>query len=271
MIENDSQQLFVVNGDLVESLLRGDKGSVDPNKAAIEASDGLARGVALADHGHIDQAIRALEEAFARGENPVEIQTALGHLRFEQENWSAAEAHYSKAMQLEPMHPTVHYNLALCLQRQSKFQAALEAFEAALAVDPKRWQAHFGRGWCLLKLEQPEPALVALQAAEKDILHGYEDSGPRIQFGKAVALHMLGRMEDALELYKSLLPQMPGSVELLSNLVTMYHVRGDASQVFEFAERLLRIQPKSATALQAVTAAALSRGDFPARILRSVP
>src|SRR5450432_3797533 len=138
---NGPQEVFFIDDDLIERLLRGDAAPASPKQKRPAASSGLATAVALATEGKLDDAVRELEAALGRGENPIEVQSGLGHLRFEQQNWSEAQRHYTKVAEQEPKHPTAHYNLGLCLERQSKFAEAAKEFEAALAIDAKRWQA----------------------------------------------------------------------------------------------------------------------------------
>ena len=147
-------EVFFIDDDLIERLLRGDAAPASPKQKRPAAASGLAAAVTLATEGKLDDAVRELEAALARGENPLEVQSALGHLRFEQQKWSEAQGHYAKVAAQEPKHPTAHYNLGLCLERQAKFEEAAKEFEAALAIDPKRWQAQAGRGLCLLRLQR---------------------------------------------------------------------------------------------------------------------
>ena len=86
------------------------------------------------------------QRAAKEGENPVEVETGLGHLRFEQQKWEEAARCYTKVIELEPKHRTAHYNLGLVLERQGQFAEASKAFANALEVDPKRWQARLGLG-----------------------------------------------------------------------------------------------------------------------------
>jgi tetratricopeptide (TPR) repeat protein len=260
--DNDSR-LFFVDSELIERLLRGDTAPGPAQQQRPVSSAGFAAAVALASEGRIDDAVRELESAAERGEDAMEVQTGLGHLRFEQRKWSEAQAHYARAAQLEPRHPTAHYNLGLCLERQSKFEDAATAFEAALSVEPKRWQAQLGRGLCRLRLGQPEAALGCFESALTDVPGQEKDSHPdRILFAKAVALHQLGRLDEAADLYEKLLPASPHSVDLLSNLISLSLVRKDEARVKELAERLLKIQPESRPALEGLAGIALSRGNY---------
>src|SRR5215471_6220551 len=136
MAENNADTVFFVDDDLIEKLMRGDTGSPASRPSARPAEAGaLSVAVKLASEGKLDEAIRKLDEAARKGESPVEVQTALGHLRFEQQKWDEAARCYAKAIEAEPPHRTAHYNLGLCLERQGKFGEALKAFERALIVD----------------------------------------------------------------------------------------------------------------------------------------
>ena len=142
MAENKDQHVFFVDDDLIERLMRGDSVE-DPGqeKASGILARALARAVQLASENRLDDAVKELERAAEKGENPVEVNTGLGHLRFEQQKWNDAARAYAKVAELEPKHRTAHYNLGLCLERQGKFEEAAKAFETALRIDPKRWQA----------------------------------------------------------------------------------------------------------------------------------
>src|SRR5579862_9754928 len=99
-------EVFFIDDDLVERLLRGDAAPASPKQKRPAASSGLAAAVTLATEGKLDDAVRELELALERGENPVEVHSGLGHVRFEQQNWSEAECQYRKVAELEAKHPT---------------------------------------------------------------------------------------------------------------------------------------------------------------------
>ncbi|PYT17466.1 MAG: hypothetical protein DMG59_07230, partial [Acidobacteria bacterium] len=258
MPENNDQHVFFVDDELIEKLMRGD--AVDARKKKRPASSGaLANAVKLASSGRLSDAVKELESAAERGENPLEIYACLGHLRFEQQNWSDAARCYAKVAELDPKHPTAHHNLGLCLERQDKFEEAARAFEAAVRIDSKRWQAQLGRGLCLLQLGRPDQALECFQASLKE-----NSNHDQALFGKAVALHRFGRLEEAGEIYRKLLPGNTNSAELLVNLIAIYTARKEDCRVKEFAERLLKIRPQSPHALQALACLALWRNDYSA-------
>src|SRR5215475_4711086 len=114
MPENKEQTVFFVDDDLIERLMRGDSVEDPAKKKRPAAVSALARAVILATEGHLDDAVKELEQAAQRGENPVETYTGLGALKFEQQKWAEAARCYSKVGEADPKHRTAHYNLGLC-------------------------------------------------------------------------------------------------------------------------------------------------------------
>jgi len=88
--QKDSQQVFFVDDELIERLLRGDAAPSPAKRQRAVYSGSLAAAVALASAGQLDDAVRELETALERGDNVVEVQSGLGHLHFEKENWNEA-------------------------------------------------------------------------------------------------------------------------------------------------------------------------------------
>src|SRR5579863_2747334 len=129
MPDSNGQHIFFIDDELVERLMRGDTPDTSSSKPKRPASSSaLAVAVKLAGSGRLDDAVKELEGAEGRGENPVEVYSGLGHLRFEQQKWEEAERCYGKVVQADPNLAAARYNLGLTLERQSKFEAAAHAF-----------------------------------------------------------------------------------------------------------------------------------------------
>src|SRR5580658_6695237 len=189
MPDGNGQQVFFIDDELVERLMRGDAPETSSKAKRPAGSSALASAVKLAGAGRLDDAVKELEGAAAQGENPIEIQSGLGHLRFEQKRWEDAERCYRKVTETDANHAAARYNLGLTLERQSRFEEAAQAFETAAQLDPKRWQSETGRGMCLVHLGKSD---VALECFNRALANG--PAQDRTLFGKAVALHQLGRL-----------------------------------------------------------------------------
>ena len=182
MSQND-ERAFFVDDELVERLMRGDTLAAKPKTQRPAETTALGNAVKLAAAGRLDDAIKELEGAAARGESPAEVYSGLGHLRFEQQKWGESAACYSKVIAADPTNVIAHYNLGLALERQGQFDEASRAFEKTLSLDQRLWQAHTGRGLCLLHLGRLDQALQDFDQALRS-----SPGQDRTLFGKAVAL-----------------------------------------------------------------------------------
>src|SRR5580658_7498706 len=104
-----NETVFFIDDNLIERLMRGDTSPADPaKKKRATTVSALATAVKLASDGKLDDAVKELERAAAEGENPIEVQTGLGHLRFEQQKWDEAARSYAKVIELDPKNRTAH-------------------------------------------------------------------------------------------------------------------------------------------------------------------
>ena len=79
-----AQQVFFVDDDLIERLLRRDPTPLSPKPQRPAYSSSLAPAIELASEGKLDDAVRELEGGLQRGENAAEVHSGLGHLRFDE-------------------------------------------------------------------------------------------------------------------------------------------------------------------------------------------
>ncbi len=77
-----------------------------------------------------------------------------------------------------------------------------------------------------------------------------EGSRRRALFGKAVALQLLRRLDEAEKLYERLLTIDPAAEEALSNLIAMSMEVFELARVQKYSQRLLEINSHSTVALQ---------------------
>jgi protein O-GlcNAc transferase len=167
--------------------------------------------------------------------------------------WMNAVLSHFSAVIANPENAAAHINLAIWLQRAERWDAAAEAFQRALWLEPQREIARIGMGACLLKLNRIEDALEVFNQAD-------DAPGPAL-FGKAVALQLLGRFDQAESAYEILLESEPNSEETLANLIAMSAETRDLENMREYSQKLLSIAPQSAVALQGLATVALERRD----------
>jgi tetratricopeptide (TPR) repeat protein len=100
--------------------------------------------------------------------------------------------------------------------------------------------------------------------------------GPAL-IGKAVALQLLHRFDEAGRAYEEVLASDPNSEEALSNFIAMSIATHDLERVRDHSVQLLKIRTHSTVALQGLATVAFDRSDHQAaavycnRILELAP
>ncbi|MBK5292213.1 MAG: tetratricopeptide repeat protein [Acidobacteriia bacterium] len=215
--------------------------------------DPIEAALSLRGKGRLEEALAALSGA---EEFSQDVCVLRGDLQRELGRIQDAVSSYSTVIAFESGNVYARYNLALCLRRLKRWEAAAEAFRKLLAYDSHRDSARIGLGDCLLHLNRLEEALACFDACWS------EGAQTRALFGKAVALQMLGRLEEAESAYERLLTLDPKMEEAFSNLIALSMKRLDLVRVHRYALRLLELCPESPVALQGLVAAAVERFEY---------
>lgn len=219
----------------------------------------LSKAAALHLDGKLDEGAKELMRALDAGERHPALYFALGQLQYELQQYGPAAQNYTQAAILQPLHPTAHFNAAVCLGRSERWEDAAAAFRKAISNDPARTEAQLALGACLVQLGSHNEALEAYDR----FLERHPDHEEAL-FGKAVALQKRDRSSEAAELYRRILNRSPQSEEALSNLVSLSLVSQDYEQVRKYAQRLAESHPKSQIAMEGLAGAAFAAGDHKA-------
>jgi tetratricopeptide (TPR) repeat protein len=208
---------------------------------------------ALHASGRTREALDLLSEP---GDFSQDVYTLRGDLQLQLGQLHEALGSYSTVIAFEHHNMYAHHHLALCLCRLERWEVAAETFRKLLSHDTYSDQAHIGLGDCLLHLNRPEEALSSFEACWS------ESARLPALFGKAVALQLLRRFDEAEVLYEKILELESRSEEALSNLIAMSVEVFDLSRVQRYALRLAGLAPQSTVALQALTLVAFERHDY---------
>lgn len=211
-------------------------------------ADKTETAVALRSAGRLAEALDVLAGA---GECDSYASAVRGEIEFALGRFQDAALSYFSVVSAEPDNPRAHYNLALSLQHSGRWDTASEVFQLVLQLDSRRTEARLGLGICLLHLNRAEEALVHFN---QGCMAG--ENGPWL-FGKAVALQLLHRFDEATAVYERLLASDLNSEEVLSNLIAMSIETDDPERVRDHSLRLLSMRPRSLTALKGLATVAL--------------
>jgi Flp pilus assembly protein TadD len=116
-------------------------------------------GVALAEQGRTDDALRHLYLAVEENPNHEDSRINLGALLGQLGRADDAFEQFTQAIRIQPDSAHAHYSLGNVLIVQSKFGEAANEFQASLRVVPDFPLAHFGLAGALLNLGHTDEAI----------------------------------------------------------------------------------------------------------------
>lgn len=224
----------------------------EPEPAPVDV---LERAAALEAEGRFRDALSQLKKALASGDHRSELYGAAGHLQAQQGFFDEAAESFRLLLELEPSN-RVALDQAICLAKAGRWNEAAETFEdfaTAPDEDETSDTACFGLGVCQIALHNPEAALESFRAG----LHSAR-FGESCRIGAGVALQLLGRNEEAAEVYRQVLQRNPTSTEVVANLSLIEAGQPDTRLLTE----LLESQPDLREALEGLASVALSVGDY---------
>jgi tetratricopeptide (TPR) repeat protein len=217
----------------------------------------LSKAASFRARGKPARAVNLLRKTIANGDGDGAVFGALGQTQYELGDYRAAAASYRQSAEAEPQSPAAKFNMGLCLAAIADWAGAAGAFQQALHTDSSCARAQLGLSVCLLHGGAPKQA--------RKLLEQYLDLFPEDEqalYANAVALHMAGEIADACVYYRKVLATNPLRGEALENLVSMYLGTRQYSSVKLYAEQLLKTDPESALAPDALAALAFSEGDL---------
>jgi len=168
--------------------------------------DHLQQVETLLQQGHRAEALDAIQSELRRNPSSVEAWNLLGILKTGEQDFSAAEAAFRKALQLAPRSVRTHNNLGNLYVAQKRTDLAEKEFRASLRFDPASRDAHYNLGVVLLANHSPAEAVTQF-----NLVHPL-DLGTR--FNLVRALLQSKRTNDALQLARSLSAENSANVQV---------------------------------------------------------
>jgi tetratricopeptide (TPR) repeat protein len=198
----------------------------------------------------------ALELLNRPGEYSQDAYILRGDLQLELGRPLEALGSYSTVIALDRENTYAQQKVAICLRQLEKWEPAADTLRKILEQDSYRDSARIALGECLLHLNRPEEALACFEACWS------ESAFLQSMFGKAVALHLLQRRDQAEAMYRRLLDLAPDCEEALANLIALSMEQYALGRVQRYAEQLIALRPDSVIALRALVVIAVERRDY---------
>ncbi len=215
-------------------------------------NDPLQAALALRAQGRPQEALDVL---CASGVFMPDHYTLRGDLQLELGQFKEAAGSYFTVTISAPDNIYAQCNLGMCLRRLQRWEHAAEAFQVVLQADAHRDPIRLELADCLLHLNRFEDALACFDQCWSDAARR-----PAL-FGKAVALQLLRRFDEAEAAYERVLTLDGKAEEAYSNLIAMSMERFDLEKVQRFSQRLLEVNPRSLAGLQGSALVAIEQGE----------
>jgi tetratricopeptide (TPR) repeat protein len=169
-----------------------------------------------------------------------ETQLQLGVFYVQRGDLEAAEAAYREALRLNPQLVPAYLNLADLLRSQNRDTEARELMLKVLAFAPDNGPTLHALGLLETRSGTPDKALDYLRRAA-----ALETNGTRHRFVYAIALHDLGKPQEAIGQLQALLRQVPRNEEVLLALTNYNAELGQKDQARAYAKTLTQIAPRN--------------------------
>jgi tetratricopeptide (TPR) repeat protein len=238
-------------------------------------------GVALFQHGYLDQAAESFQQVIASRPDDPEGYYNLGTLNLRRndlqqarryleqtlklrpdypEAWnnlgmiSAQEGHpdqavedFQKALQLKPGYEIALLNLGNVYRRQRNFAKAEEYLSRALGIQPDDPEVNYSLGMLYAQQNQLSRAAEYLQRAIE-----LRPEYPEALNNLGIVFVRLQNYEKAEEQFRTGIRLVPNNDQAYLNLARLYAIQGNREKARAVLEDLLRIQPQNPGAKQAM-------------------
>jgi tetratricopeptide (TPR) repeat protein len=120
-------------------------------------------GIALAEKGDLDAAIREYRTALGINPNYADAHYNLGNAFIKKRNPDAAIQEYQETLLINPNHSGAHYSLGAALANKGNLDAAIQEYRMALRLNPNDAKAHTNLGVALANKGNLDAAIQEFQ------------------------------------------------------------------------------------------------------------
>jgi tetratricopeptide (TPR) repeat protein len=238
-------------------------------------------GVALYQHGFLDQAAESFQRVIASKPNNANAYYNLGTLNLRRNRTEDAVLNLQKTVELRPDFAEAWNNLGMIAAQQGNSEEAIRDFQRSISIRPTYFTAHLNLGNVYRhqrefdKAEQSLSLALSMRPDDPEIhyslgmLFAQQDDFQRASeyLGRAIALrpdypealNNLGVLyvkrkdySKAEEHFLSAVKVAPTYDQPYLNLARLYAMQNDRQKARDVLQKLLQVQPKNASAEQAL-------------------
>ena len=167
-------------------------------------------GVLSHQRGRSDEAVLLIGSALKIVPRHPDAHNNLGNVHKECGRLADAERCYRKALACAPEHYQAQSNLAVVLEAQERLDDAFEAYSKLLEQAPSYAHGYYRMGLFLRNYAQHEEHLLQSADCFREA-YRHDPANVRALEGVGVALYMLGRHDEAADVYRQWLEREPGN------------------------------------------------------------
>jgi Flp pilus assembly protein TadD/peroxiredoxin len=250
----------------------------DLHQSAFQRND-FTYGVALFQHGYLDQAAESFQQVIAAKPDDPEGYYNLGTLNLRRNDFQQARHYLEQTVKLRPNYPEAWNNLGMIAAQEGHPEEAIRNFQQSLLLRPAyaiallnlgnvyRRQGSFGKAEeCLshaLEIQPDDPevnySLGMLFARQNQLQRAsdYLQKAVKLRPDYPEALNNLGILFVQLQEYSKAEDQFKICIRLVPNfdqsylnLARLYAMRSEQEKAREVLQELLRLQPQNPGAKQ---------------------
>jgi len=256
MSNQDDRWLWFIDDGPLQALLKAE-GEMGTMRMRAASSPGLVRAMTCHMEGRASEAAAELRSAIDGGETQPESFLFLGQIHFEARQFEDALAVYRRLLAIDGNHATAAFNAGVCQEKLSRWNEAAELFRLSVKTEPVRPEAWLGLGLCCLHQRKADDALNGF-----DRFLQHDPDNESALFGRAVALQMLRRFDEAAAIYERFRTAGEPTAELLTNLLALAVARKDTAELALVAAELAKVRPGTRQASEAQAYSAIVAGDW---------
>lgn len=192
----------------------------------------------------------------------IEVHKHYGSLSSgEKKDKEATVQQYREILKIKPDDPEAHYQIAVTLMDEQKWEEAIQELNRLLELNPKNLDVLNMLGWALLNSGQVDAAFntwkKSLQIDPKNNVTRDNIIRAHLSLGKK--LRENGLYTPALVHFKALLKYLPNSPEVYFEIGSTYLMRGDLASAYQSLNTVLKLDPRNKLAKKTLAELKLKR------------
>lgn len=240
-------------------------------------------GIAMFQHGYLDQAAKSFEQVVATRPDDAEAFYNLGTLDLRRNRLDDAQRYLRRTLDLKPNYPEAWNNLGMIAAQQGRMEEAVQSFRQSLSLRPaygtallnlgnayRRQRAYGDAADCLtraLALQPDDPeinyslGMLSAQQGQLAQANTYLQKAINLRPEYPEALNNLGVLAvrqnnyaDAEAQFQTCIRLVPSFQESYINLARLYVLQNARDKARDILQALLKVNPESAAARQGLAA-----------------